>query len=427
MNLHIRRNRRLRGSLALSTCFVLVFLVIQAQVTANTLSFFETRYNTDIASAGVGGMRGSTTGTIALSGVSGTVNKAYLYWNGVTNSSDPNFDADVTVNGTNVTGTSLGFSHDNVWGFQNSQAWRADITAIVTAAGNGNYALSNFDTGSNGASIIVFFDDGNVANDRDVYIFDGNDATYPGTAEQPNTFDTSGWTLEMNGLHYTPAGTGFLRMHVADGQDFTDAPILLNGAVAVPGPQIFAGNSVPPTISFGNLWDIKAFDITSFLSPGGNDLTLTSAFVSDGITMVATLADLPAGAAPDVSDSEPSTACLNPPNHKMKTVTIVGVTDADGDPVTITILSITSDEATDTGGSGGPTHSPDASGVGTNRASLRAERAGGGDGRVYEITFLADDGNGGQTQGSVFVKVPHDNKSKVCAAVDSGQNYDPTQ
>jgi hypothetical protein len=111
----------------------------------------------------------------------------------------------------------------------------------------------------------------------------------------------------------------------------------------------------------------------------------------------------------------------------MKTVSIVGVTDADGDPVTITILSITSDEATDTGGSGGPGHSPDASGVGTNRASLRAERAGGGDGRVYEITFLADDGNGGQTQGSVFVKVPHDNKSKVCTAVDSGQIYDPTQ
>jgi len=129
---------------------------------------------------------------------------------------------------------------------------------------------------------------------------------------------------------------------------------------------------------------------------------------------------------PDVSDAHPSIECLWPPNHKFVDITIEGVTDPDGDAVTITITRITSDEPTATiDGAGGEVHAPDAAGVGTETACVRAERSGTGDGRVYEITFVARDGKGGETEGSVFVKVPHD-ESGDCVSVDSGQIYNAT-
>lgn len=131
---------------------------------------------------------------------------------------------------------------------------------------------------------------------------------------------------------------------------------------------------------------------------------------------------------PDCSEAYAEPACLWPPNHKFVDISVMGVTDPDGDPVTITITAITSDEATATDeGSGGAKHAPDADGVGTDTAAVRAERSGNGDGRVYMIHFVASDGRGGECSGSVIVKVPHDQSAKDCPAIDSGQNYDATQ
>jgi len=129
---------------------------------------------------------------------------------------------------------------------------------------------------------------------------------------------------------------------------------------------------------------------------------------------------------PNVTEAYPSIDCLGPPNHKFVDITIEGVTDPDGDPVTITITGITSDEPTASiDGAGGDKHAPDADGVGTDTASLRAERSGTDNGRVYEITFVASDGIA-ETEGSVLVKVPHD-RSVDCVSIDDGQVYDATE
>jgi hypothetical protein len=125
--------------------------------------------------------------------------------------------------------------------------------------------------------------------------------------------------------------------------------------------------------------------------------------------------------APDCSSAAPSSATLWPPNHKFHSVSVNGVTDADGDAVTITIDGITQDEPVN--GKGDGNTSPDGAGVGTDTAEVRAERSGKGDGRVYEISFTADDGNGGTCEGSVNVGVPHDKKD---TPTDSGQDYDST-
>jgi len=131
---------------------------------------------------------------------------------------------------------------------------------------------------------------------------------------------------------------------------------------------------------------------------------------------------------PDVSAALPSIEYLWPADHKFVDVSVLGVTDPDGDEVTITITGVTSDEPTASDpGSGGKKHNPDAYGVGTDTASLRAERSGDGNGRVYEITFVASDGRGGETVGTVRVCVPHDVKKDEFSCIDDGQIYDATE
>jgi hypothetical protein len=130
---------------------------------------------------------------------------------------------------------------------------------------------------------------------------------------------------------------------------------------------------------------------------------------------------------PDCSMAQANPSCLWPPDNKLVPVNILGVTDPDGDSITITITSITSDEATATAkGAAGAKHAPDASGVGTSTAMVRAERSGLKDGRVYEIFFTAADPAGLMCAGSVQVNVPHDQPGGTCPAVNSGQNYDAT-
>jgi hypothetical protein len=53
---------------------------------------------------------------------------------------------------------------------------------------------------------------------------------------------------------------------------------------------------------------------------------------------------------------------------------------------------------------------------------LRAERSGTGDGRVYTITFEADDGFNEPCIGQVSVCVPN-SKGKNATCADSGQHY----
>jgi len=97
---------------------------------------------------------------------------------------------------------------------------------------------------------------------------------------------------------------------------------------------------------------------------------------------------------------------LWPPNHKLVSGQITGVTDADGDPVTIGITGISQDEPVN-GAADGNT-SPDAVVGSAGAFRVRAERSGQSDGRVYRIAFTATDAQGGECSAVVRVGVPHD-------------------
>ena len=91
--------------------------------------------------------------------------------------------------------------------------------------------------------------------------------------------------------------------------------------------------------------------------------------------------------------------------------------------VLLQITGVTQDEPVD--GSGDGNTSPDTviqeSGM-TDSVLIRAERAGSGNGRVYEIGFVADDGFESCT-GSVTVGVSTNRKG---TAIGDGQVYDRT-
>ena len=315
--------------------------VIKSVVIPNT-----TIFNTDFASAGVaGGLTRVIENPIVLSGVSGTVTKAFLYWHGVTNSLT-NAGNSITVNATTVTGTNIGVSSSNCWPFNNSQAYRADVTTLAQA-GNGNYTVSGFgELNPNGVSLIVFFDDGNNTNNRDVVIFDGNDSNilFAGIPGNPNApADPQGWDVLLSGITYT-TGTANIQLHVGDGQPFADAALFVNAAQLVPSGGIFNGTTVPG----GQLWDIRSYDVTSSLSPGPNSLNLTSGLNSDCLSLIAALIDLPAGAAPPVEDIEVAFdfspgCCPNPFNCSAKgtvPTAILGSSDLDVSQIDVSTVKL---------------------------------------------------------------------------------------
>ena len=322
---------------------VIAALALATEAVATELQFAEKRSHTNVVAAGVGGLRNQMSGSITISGASGTVTKAYLYWQGPTNSTSPTVNSSITVNGTPVVGSNIGFGHDCNWGFSNSQAYRADVTAIVT--GNGTYSLTGFKIDSsetangantNGASLIVFSNGGAVTSRRDVYLFHGND-TNVATA-----FDGTGWHATLSGINYS-AGTANLQVHVGDGQDFgpdqPDKPLLLNGNQLT--PSTFDGNTVPSTNTGpnnnGNLWDIRSYSVSSFLAAGSNTLTADESF--DCLALVAVVVDVPNTNQAPVATADQYVVNVG----QTLTVGAPGVlandVDPDGDPLTAQLVS----------------------------------------------------------------------------------------
>lgn len=120
---------------------------------------------------------------------------------------------------------------------------------------------------------------------------------------------------------------------------------------------------------------------------------------------------------PDCTAAVASPADLWPPNHAFEAVAVAGVSDADGDPVTLAVIGVSQDEPTDSVGDGSTC--ADAGELGGATVELRRERSGTGDGRVYHLRFRASDGRGGVCEGEVTVCVPHQ-VGKSVSCVDQG-------
>jgi hypothetical protein len=127
----------------------------------------------------------------------------------------------------------------------------------------------------------------------------------------------------------------------------------------------------------------------------------------------------PANRPPSCGDVLPSERHLWPPNHGLRLVALTGASDPDGDAVVLRVRDVTQDEPIN--GQGDGDRSPDAQAGGEpDRVFLRSERGGLGDGRVYRVSFEAEDGHGGVCSAVVTVGVP---RSRGAAAIDSGGSF----
>ena len=205
---------------------------------------------------------GAGTGSIAVSGITAPVVGAFLYWNGPTNSTDPGSNASVTFNGSGSRGRTSALRVTTTGVSRTPSPTGPTLRRSIT--GNGSYSLANFttlpDVDINGVSLIVFYNDANSGNDRNVVLWNGNDSNaLPGPS-----YGTDGWDETLTNVPYPGSGSASLDLVVADGQSLTDDAVKLNDTTISSGSAIFQGDSVPPNTVDG-LWDVKSFDITSVL------------------------------------------------------------------------------------------------------------------------------------------------------------------
>ncbi|MFA5262764.1 MAG: immunoglobulin domain-containing protein [Opitutaceae bacterium] len=173
-------------------------------------------------------------------------------------------------------------------------------------------------------------------------------------------------------------------------------------------PVLSSGGATPLKETTDNLGDVEGssvsggrftvvFDNTS--TPKITELTgtvFTTSLINNDIV------------PPVIQSVTASPALLLPANHRMVavTVSVTATDDMDAHPSS-RIVSVTSNEPINGRGDGNTT--PDWEITGALTLNLRAERANGGDGRVYTITVETKDAAGNATTATTTVVVPKDN------------------
>jgi hypothetical protein len=263
-------------------------------------------------------------------------------------------------------------------------------TASDACAGNLTSAITT--TGSVDANTVGSYTITYNVNDGQ-----GHTATVSRTV---NVVDTIAPTITLNGA---------TSMTVECHTSFTDP-----GATASDG---CAGNLTSAISANGavNTNVPGSYTRTYTVSDGHNTTTVTRT-----VTVVDTI-------APTITLNGQSIS-LWPPNHSYKTINVTDLVSSAGDSCDTTIAlskvvisKVTSDE-TENGNGDGNTMNDIVIAPNCKSVQLRAERNGGGNGRVYTITFKVKDAAGNPTTVTAQVKVPK-SQGNGGGAVDDGPRY----
>jgi hypothetical protein len=242
-------------------------------------------------------------------------------------------------------------------------------------------------------------------------------------------------TLAQLPLGPYPVGSRDVTLAVSDGTELSvcTAPVTVRDceppAIACPSPvtmECVAGGSVvdmAPATASDNCAVASVTDPPRANYPLGTTPVPYTAVDSAGLSASCT-------SSVTVRDSQPPTittskVTLWPPNHKLQPFKLsICATVVDSCQGTIdvnaagTITAIYSDEPEDVNGQGDGHTKGDIVITGRSSFELRSERQGGGNGRVYGVTFQVADASGNVSTGKCQFVVPHDQSGRP--AVDDG-------
>lgn len=246
-----------------------------------------------------------------------------------------------------------------------------------------------------------------------------DEAGHPFRREFPALFTGQPASVKVNvGASDTLSAGASRSFDVTVSNTGATASYALQATSSVPGITAFVAPSFITVNGGATATSVLTVNVPAG-TPAGTEVAITITATNAGNAAIFNSATVTFGVetnrSPDTAGAAPSIASLWPVNHKMVDVNIQGVTDPDGDAVTIRITRITQSEPVN--GAGDGSTCGDGAGEGGAVAHLRAERSGGGSGRLYVIEFTAEDGKGGSTTGTVTVMVP---KSASQPAVDTG-------
>jgi hypothetical protein len=214
--------------------------------------------------------------------------------------------------------------------------------------------------------------------------------------------------------------------------------VIDNTAPAISCPADIVVNAVAGTCAAPVTFTVSATDNCSVPSVGV-DHASGSSFPVGTTTVHATATDAAGNTSnciftvtvkditPPVIDLNGNTITLWPPNHKYVTVNVADLVASASDLCdpgvninSVVIASVTSDEPDNSGGDGN-TINDIVIGPNCKSVQLRAERMGGGNGRVYTITFKVTDSSGNSTTVTAKVTVPQSQNGSP--AVDDGPDH----
>ena len=224
--------------------------------------------------------------------------------------------------------------------------------------------------------------------DDEIYLMNTDGTDLVNITNNPMADRSPAWSPDGTQIAFTSQRDGTAGVHVMNA-DGTGVRHVVNAGFPAWSPDgtriAFARQqSTPPN---------TGYQISVIRVDGTGEATLTSSGMSDNFRPDWQ----PLNRPPDCASVTATPASLWPPNHKLVTVSLTAATDLDGGSVTVTATGVTSDE---------PARGDFALGPATDQVRLRAERDGGGDGRVYTIAFEAADANGAKCTGDVTVAVP---------------------
>ncbi len=227
------------------------------------------------------------------------------------------------------------------------------------------------------------------------------------------------------GLAFDPSGNLFVATYGTGGRIYK----VSSSSPPANNPPDCSGAAIADQAADDNCQvTISADDVTGVTDPDGDELTITvdPTTLDLGDNYVTVTADDGNGGTcssdiiVNVEDNtapaltvDTETLGMWPPNHKYKTFTVddfdVSAIDNCAGNMTsdVVITNVASDEPDDAKGGGDGNTKNDIVIVNDYTVKLRAERQGGGDGRVYTIYLSASDGSNTSTA-TCQVIVPHD-------------------